>query len=107
MAAFEDHCRECKQKLGDRYEEVNRRIDQFAHYPDMEFLSRHRQFLHHEEGIEYFRMSLGEKAGEAAKLHVLRDCGHIPRAMDYHIGVVDCFGREIGVIDLDLGPGVK
>ena len=92
MASFEEHCQECLEKLGDRCEEVNQRIDQFAHYPDMEFLVRHRRFLHHQEGIEYFERRYGKIGGQAARLHVLRDCGHIPEAADYDKGIVDSFG---------------
>ena len=92
MSSFEEHCQECQQKLGDRCEEVNRRIDQFAHYPNMAFLSQHRQFLHHAEGIAYFTRAYGKRGGEAARLHVLRDCGQIPRAQDYCDGTVDCYG---------------
>ena len=95
MASFEEHCQECLTKLGDRFEEVNRRIDQFAHYPDMEFLMEHRKFLHHAEGIEYFEMRCGQKGGEAARLHVLRDCGHVPNALDYYTGLVNCYGHPI------------
>ena len=92
MASFEDHCQECLQKLGDRCEEVNRRLDQFAHYPDMAFLAAHRKFLHHREGIAYFTARYGKQGGEAAVLHILRDCGHIPKAVDYYTGFVDAYG---------------
>ena len=95
MATFEEHCHECLTKLGDRCEEVNRRLDQFAHYPDMEFLSRHRKFLHHVEGIEYFRRRYGKIGAEAARLHVLRDCGHIPKAQDYYDNTVGVFGEAL------------
>lgn len=74
--------------------EVHDLLDQFAHYPDMEFLQRHRKFLHHREGIEYVRMRWGEEAAMAARQHVLDDCGHIPDAVDYYIGVVDEYGRR-------------
>lgn len=73
-------------------EEVNLRIDQFAHYPREATLVRHRKFLHHAEGVEYFALVYGVLGGEAAQQHVVEDCGHIPRAMHYYDGTVDAFG---------------
>lgn len=75
-------------------DEINRRMDQFAHYPDMEFLEKHRQFLHHEEGIEYFERLYGDFGSVIATAHVMLDCGHVPEMMDYWNGKVDCFGRK-------------
>lgn len=97
MPSNEDHCRYdiARAKLSQSYPKIHRLLDQFAHYPDMEFLSRHRKFLHHAEGIEYVRMRYGEEAGKSAKQHVLDDCGHIPDAIDYYTGVVDNFGYKI------------
>lgn len=77
---------------GREYPDVHRLLDQFAHFPDMRFLSRHRKFLHHEEGIEYVRMRFGEEAGESARQHVLMDCEHVPKAVDYYIDLVDEYG---------------
>lgn len=101
MSSFEEHVQECIDKLGSGeeaeavYREVNGRIDQFAHYPDYEFLKDHRKFLHHEEGIEYFKKRYGRLGGEAARLHVFRDCGGVPRMRDYADGTVDEFGEKI------------
>ena len=92
MASLAEHLQECQQKLGDPCEEVNYRMDQFAHYPDEKSLAHHRQFLHHAEGIAYFRRRYGPKGEAAARLHVLRDCEHIPKAGDYHNGIVDNYG---------------
>ena len=92
MASLTEHLQECQQKLGNPFEDVNYRMDQFAHYPDMASLSQHRKFLHHQEGIDYFTRRYGTEGGEAARLHVLRDCGHIPHAADYYTGDVDEYG---------------
>jgi len=81
-------------KLSRAYPEVHQLLDQFAHYPDMEFLRRHRKFLHHVEGIEYVRMRWGEEAGRSAEQHVLDDCGHVPHAKDYYDGSLDEFGYK-------------
>lgn len=75
-------------------EEVNRRIDQFAHYPREATLLRHRKFLHHIEGIEYFGLQYGMVGEAAARQHVVEDCGHIPNAEDYYTGKVDMFGQS-------------
>ena len=74
---------------------INKEIDQFAHFPNWETLQRHRKFLHHKEGIEYFGILYGEMGADIAKQHVLDDIGHIPEMIDYHIGVVDMFGRKL------------
>lgn len=75
--------------------EVHQLLDQFAHYPNMWFLSRHRKYLHHAEGIEYVTKLHGEEAGKSAHQHVLDDCGHIPKMSDYHTGRVDQHGYVI------------
>ena len=97
MSSFEDHCRADVETVGLRHPEpaVHRLLDQFAHYPDMTFLRRHRKFLHHEEGIEYILLRFGEDAARAARQHVIDDCGHVPRAIDYYRGSVDEFGRAL------------
>lgn len=79
---------------GREYDDVHRILDQFAHYPDMEFLRRHRKFLHHREGIEYIRMRFGEEAGKSAEQHVQRDCDWIPDAADYYNGRAGMFGQR-------------
>jgi hypothetical protein len=100
MAAYEDHLTaffrdhpewdtpENREIVG----EVNRRIDQFAHYPREDTVPRHRRFLHHAEGIDYFGRIYGEVGYRAAEHHVLLDCGHVPHAIDYYSGAVDEFG---------------
>lgn len=75
--------------------QVNQRIDQFAHFPRYATLMHHRKFLHHREGIEYFGLAYGMVGESAARQHVLEDCGHIPKAIDYYQGVVDQFGSKI------------
>jgi hypothetical protein len=95
MGSQQQHCREDIARFGRAYPEVHQLLDQFAHFPDMRFLSRHRKFLHHEEGIEYVRMRWGEEAGKAALQHVITDCGHVPAMVDYHNGAVDNYGVKL------------
>lgn len=75
-------------------EKVNREIDQFAHFPNLVTLERHRKFLHHKEGIEYFGIVYGQVGADAARMHVMQDCGHIPDMADYAYGYVDSYGMR-------------
>lgn len=96
---FQDHVSHHMKEypLADRaiVEEVNRRIDQFAHFPNWDTLQGHRKFLHHQEGIEYFGLRYGEDGRLAARLHILDDIGHIPNMIDYHNGTVDGLGNLV------------
>ena len=69
---FEDHCAECEQKLGRPYPEVHRFLDQFFKMlgPD-----KHRQELHHRNGIAMVRAKWGDDAAKAAELHIRSDFG--------------------------------
>lgn len=97
MPSLEQHCEADleKAKLSRSYPEVHGLLDQFAHYPDYNFLELHRRYLHHHEGIEYVRMRFGEEAERAAKQHVIDDCGHIPHVWEYYDGSVDNFGGRL------------
>jgi Domain of unknown function (DUF6915) len=68
---LESHCRECKEKLGKRYEEVHKWLDQFAFSAQYEM--RHRRVLHHKAGIDEAGRLFGKGAAEAALLHVIAD----------------------------------
>jgi DNA-binding GntR family transcriptional regulator len=74
MASFDDHCRDCLKALGEPFEEVNRWLDAF--FPVYGF--DHRPERHHEEGIEEVRALWGDRAAEAARIHIQRDYGFIP-----------------------------
>lgn len=73
-------------------DKINERLDQFAHYPEYRFLEQHRKFLHHREGVEYFEMLYGKLGKLIAEVHIRRDCGEIPNAVDYYTGQVNEFG---------------
>lgn len=94
MPSREFHLRRDREIVGEEFDEVHKLLDQFAHYPDMRFLRRHRRFLHHHEGIEYVRMRWGDRAAQSAEQHVKDDCGHVPHAADYYDGTVDEFGGK-------------
>jgi hypothetical protein len=70
------HCEECIQKLGEPFGEVHEWLDEFA----AEFfpLLAHRIERHHSSGIEEVRLKWGDKAAEAARLHIIADEGCVP-----------------------------
>ena len=73
---------------------VNAVIDQFAHWPRRDTIERHRKFLHHAQGIEYFGLVYGETGRLAAMQHVMEDCDHIPQAYHYYDGTVGKYGTR-------------
>jgi len=72
---YADHCKECETKLGKKWEVVHRWLDEFA---KPGYLNYHRAFRHHAEGIEEVRKKWGDKAAQAAELHVIADFGYVP-----------------------------
>ncbi len=80
MATFEEHCQDCFRLLGDRHERVNAWLDR-------EFSKRgsdHRRILHHTRGVEEVDGMWGREAAKAAIVHIVRDCGQVPRERDYY-----------------------
>lgn len=75
MAKFEEHCEDCYRELGDRFEEVNRWLDEWFRVvgPD------HRDLRHNERGVEKVRRKWGDKAAKAAEIHIMKDEGCIPK----------------------------
>ena len=91
MPKFEVHCKECKDKLGEEFDYVHRWLDElFLIYgPD------HRDIRHHIDGIEEVRKTWGDKAAEAAELHIKLDChGKIPTMQEIEIRKVFGPARE-------------
>jgi hypothetical protein len=68
---LEEHCLECKQKLGKSFEEVHVWLDEFA--GSKQYGMKHRSIRHHLEGIREAEKLFGNDAGKAAKLHVISD----------------------------------
>jgi len=85
-----NHCKETLKKLGKEFRYVHEWIDGMVlmHGP------MHRRIRHHKEGIEEIRELFGNEAAEAAELHVLADCGHIPSKKDYDTGAVNSRGID-------------
>jgi len=93
MAHFDEHCRDCERLLGDRHEKVNRWIDElFAkHGPE------HRRYRHHGGGVREAQKKFGGDAAKAAIVHIVRDCGRVPLAMEYDKRTLFEFGENIVV----------
>ena len=83
MASYEDHCAECKEKLGKDWAVVHRWLDEFfAQFNGSGHPEIHRDLRHHEGGIAEVRLKWGDQAAEAARLHIARDFhGWVPRGM--------------------------
>ena len=73
MASREEHCRDCQEQLGERFEQVHDWLDELqAEYGPM-----HRSFRHHTEGVERVRARWGDRAAQAAEIHIRKDTGGI------------------------------
>lgn len=87
MAKFEDHCHDCERLLGERFENVNRWLDElFAKYG-----ARHRRHRHCWTGVREARRLFGEAGAKAAIVHIVRDCGAVPAQRTYNqttLGIV-------------------
>ena len=87
MAKFEEHCRDCERLLGDRHENVNRWIDELA----KQYGANHRRHRHCWRGVREAKQLFGELGAKAAVVHIVRDCGAVPRERDYdkqNLGIV-------------------
>jgi hypothetical protein len=75
MPKFEKHCQDCIQKYGESFAVVHIWLDEFFE----EKGPKHRDIRHHEGGVEEIRKKWGDKAAEAAILHIKADCkGVVP-----------------------------
>jgi len=85
MATFEEHCTDCARALGDRFEHVNEWLDELQ----PEYGPMHRPFRHQTSGVEYVRSMWGDRAAEAAEIHIARDCGSVltPEEWRDHWGI--------------------
>ena len=78
---FEDHCKECEEKLGEAFPEVHNWLDALARVEGWS----HRHNRHHAEGVEKIRKMFGDNAAKAAELHIRSDMqGHIPKRDEWY-----------------------
>jgi len=79
MAKWEEHCEDCDRELGERFEEVNSWLDELFEFVG----SDHRDIRHNEKGVEKVREMWGDRAAQAAEIHIRRDeHGGIPKVDD-------------------------
>jgi hypothetical protein len=71
MPLFEEHCKRCKEILGEEFSEVHKWLDNFYGKPP--YGSKHRCLRHHKDGIEEVRKLWGDRAAQAAKIHIRQD----------------------------------
>ena len=96
MASFDQHCKECEEKLGCEWMMVHRWLDEF--FPKF-FNEKHRDIRHHEVGIEQVRKMWGDEAAQAARLHIATDFfGWVPKndreVQEWRVGIVHTPGLE-------------
>jgi hypothetical protein len=89
---FEHHCRRCNDLLGSPFREVNLWMDQLAWVQGDEdcggvrFDPGHRKHRHHMAGVEQVRAMWGDRAAQAAALHILDDLyGAGPHGAEHQI----------------------
>jgi hypothetical protein len=99
MAKFDEHCLDCERLLGNRHEDVNRWMDEFfrTHGP------KHRRFRHCWHGVRQAEMQFGLEGAQAAIIHIVRDCGRVPRERDYDIDVMG-LSREGTIQQIIFAP---
>ena len=74
MSKISTHCNDCEKILGKKYKYVHEWLDEYAKkYNPYIYLEYHRQFRHHEKGVEEVKKKWGHYSCMAAKLHIIRD----------------------------------
>lgn len=90
MAQFEQHCKDCQIILGKKFEDVNRWLDSM-------FWKRgagHRRYYHHLTGVRKAQELFGPGGAKAAVVHIVRDCGRVPRDREYDESYSLCVETE-------------
>jgi hypothetical protein len=75
MASREEHCQDCVRELGETFVHVHEWLDAlFA-----KLGPKHRSARHHQGGVEAVRQRWGDRAAQAAIIHIKKDCnGKVP-----------------------------
>jgi hypothetical protein len=74
MPKFEVHCQDCVRELGEPFEKVHQWLDELFAYCGAD----HRDIRHNNLGIEKVRQMWGDRAAEAARIHIVADEGCVP-----------------------------
>jgi hypothetical protein len=75
MPKFEVHCEDCVRELGEPFEEVHQWLDELFQYCGAD----HRDIRHNVLGVEKVRKMWGDRAAQAAEIHIMADeNGKIP-----------------------------
>lgn len=69
MPPFEVHCADCIRELGEPFEEVHQWLDELFSMVG----SDHRDVRHNEKGVEKVRKMFGDRAAQAAEIHIMKD----------------------------------
>ena len=71
MASLEEHCRDCRRELGEDFRHVHEWMDALFKVLG----PKHRSARHHTGGVEQVRKMWGDRAAQAAEIHIRCDCG--------------------------------
>ena len=75
MALIEEHCKDCLNTMGEEFREVHEWLDEFSSTLGL----NHRVKRHHKDGVEEIKKKWGNRAAQAAEIHIKRDCyGEVP-----------------------------
>jgi len=86
---YQEHCKECEEKMGKAWDVVHLWLDEFA--KDTDGWIGHRMKRHNLAGVEEVRHKWGDEAAKAAELHIIADEGKIPTAQQ----IADKYCKEM------------
>jgi DNA-binding GntR family transcriptional regulator len=85
MASREEHCQDCVRELGEPFEFVHDWLDEL--FPLLG--PKHRSARHHVDGVEQVRQRWGDRAAQAAEIHIRKDFyGEVPTMEQVQIWTV-------------------
>ena len=74
MAQIKTHMEDCERMLKEPYKEVHQWLDYYARiFTIRPYLGYHRFFRHNKRGLIYIKQRWGTLAGDAGKIHLIRD----------------------------------
>jgi hypothetical protein len=71
MPTLEEHVAVCERLMGEGFIEVHKWLDEF--HGKKPYGTRHRYLRHTQAGIEEVRKMWGERAAQAAEIHIKQD----------------------------------